>query len=50
MKTRTILPTKHRWWGFWAASERNGYEVQLVWTMASDALATILTIILAERR
>ena len=41
MKIRTILPTKDPLSGFWAASERNGYEVQLVWAMASDALSTI---------
>ena len=44
MKTRTILPTKDRWSGFWAASERNGYDVQLVWVMASAALVTIFAL------
>jgi hypothetical protein len=41
---RTILPTKNPSSGFWAASERNGYEVQSVWAMASDALATIFAL------
>jgi hypothetical protein len=41
---RTILPTKNPSSGFWAASERNGYEVQSVWVMASDALATIFAL------
>ena len=44
MTIRTILPTKDPLSGFWAASERNGYDVQLVWTMASDALATIFAL------
>jgi hypothetical protein len=44
MTIRTILLTKDPLWGFWAASERNGYEVQLVWAMASDALATIFAL------
>jgi hypothetical protein len=41
---RTILPTKNPSSGFWAASERNGYEVESVWVMASDALATIFAL------
>ena len=36
--------------GFWAASERNGYEVRLVWAMASDALARIFALTPAEVR
>lgn len=44
MTIRTILPTKVPSSGFWAASERNGYEVQLVWAMASDAVATIFAL------
>jgi hypothetical protein len=44
MTIRTILPTKDPLSGFWAASERNGYEVQLVWAMASDAVATIFAL------
>jgi hypothetical protein len=44
MTIRTILPTKDPSSGFWAVSERNGYEVQSVWVMASDALATIFAL------
>jgi hypothetical protein len=44
MTIKTILPTKDPLSGFWAASERNGYEVQSVWAMASDALATIFAL------
>ncbi len=44
MTIRTILPTRDPLSGFWAASERNGYEAQLVWAMASDALATIFAL------
>ncbi|MBK8174828.1 MAG: hypothetical protein IPK66_06025 [Rhodospirillales bacterium] len=36
--------------GFWAASERNGYEVQSIWAMASDALATIFALTPIEVR
>ena len=44
MTIETILPTKDPLSGFWAASERNGYEVQLVWAMASNAVATIFAL------
>jgi hypothetical protein len=44
MTISTILPTKDPSSGFWAVSERNGYEVQSVWVMASDALATIFAL------
>ena len=50
MTIRTILPTKDPLSGFWAASERNGYEVRLVWAMASDALARIFALTPAEVR
>ena len=44
MTIRTVLPTKDPLSGFWAASERGGYKVQLVWEMASDALAAIFAL------
>jgi hypothetical protein len=50
MTIRTILPTRDSLSGFWAASERNGYEVQLVWAMASEALATIFALTPTEVR
>ena len=50
MTIRTILPTMDSSSGFWAASERNGYEVQAVWAMASDALATIFALTPIEVR
>jgi hypothetical protein len=50
MTMRTILPTMNPSSGFWAASERNGYQVQSVWAMASDALATIFALTPIEVR
>ena len=50
MTIRTILPTMDPLSGFWAASERNGYEVQSVWAMASDALAMIFALTPIEVR
>jgi hypothetical protein len=41
---RAILPTKDPSSGFWAVSEHKGYEVQSVWIMASEALATIFSL------
>jgi hypothetical protein len=50
MTMRTILPTADPSSGFWAASERNGYQVQSVWAMASDALAMIFALTPTEVR
>ena len=50
MTIRTILPTADSLSGFWAASKRNGYEVDAVWAMASDALATIFALTPIEVR
>ena len=50
MTTRTILPTTDPSSGFWAASARNGYQVESVWAMASDALATIFALTPIEVR
>src|SRR5512144_1897346 len=50
MTTRTILPTTDPSSGFWAASERNGYAVQSVWAIASDAVATIFALTPIEVR
>jgi hypothetical protein len=50
MTIRSILPTKDPQSGFWAASERNGYEVDSVWAMASDALAMIFGLTPTEVR
>ena len=50
MMTRTILPTTDPSSGFWAASARNGYQVESVWAMASDALATIFALTPIEVR
>jgi hypothetical protein len=47
---RTILPTQDPLSGFWAASERNGYEVQSVWVLASEALATMFALKPSEVR
>ena len=50
MTIRTILPTGDPSSGFWAAGERNGYELEAVWVMASDALATIFALTPIEVR
>ncbi len=50
MTIRAILPTKDPLSGFWAASERNAYEVESVWAMASDALATVFALTPTEVR
>ncbi len=50
MTMKTILPTTNPSSGFWAASERNGYQVQSVWAMASDALAMIFALTPIEVR
>jgi hypothetical protein len=50
MTMKTILPTMDPSSGFWAASERNGYQVQSVWAMASVAVATIFTLTPTEVR
>ena len=47
---KTILPTIDPSSGFWAASERNGYQVQSVWAMASLAVATIFMLTPTEVR
>ena len=38
--SKTILPTANEIWGFWGTSGRNGYNQQMTWEAASDALAT----------
>jgi hypothetical protein len=40
MSTKTILPTNNTEWGFWGTAGRNGYDQQMTWEAASDALAT----------
>lgn len=41
MTTKAILPTRNPSAGFWAASQRNGYDTERVWAAASVALANI---------
>jgi hypothetical protein len=50
MTMRTILPPNDETSGFWAGSERNDYEVEAVWAMASDALAAIFALTPTEVR
>ncbi len=50
MTTRAILPTKNPRAGFWAASERNGYDAAYVWEAASDALASVFGLSPSEIR
>lgn len=40
MSTKTILPTQNETWGFWGTCRHNGYDQQMAWDAASDALAT----------
>ena len=39
-KTNTTLPTNNTEWGFWGGCDHNGYDQQMAWEAASDALAT----------
>lgn len=39
MTTKAILPTRNPSAGFWAASQRHGYDAERVWAAASVALA-----------
>jgi hypothetical protein len=41
---RVVLPTKHPSSGFWAVSERNGYDARSLWVMASNALANVFAL------
>jgi len=40
MHTKTILPTANEANGFWSTAGHNGYDQQMAWEAASDALAT----------
>jgi hypothetical protein len=40
MSTKTILPTNNTEWGLWGTAGRNGYDQQMTWEAANDALAT----------
>ena len=40
MNTRTILPTANEVWGLWGTAGHNGYDQEMTWEAASDALAT----------
>jgi hypothetical protein len=37
----SILPSRDRESGFWAATTRNGYDAEGVWAAASEALAAV---------
>ena len=50
MISRSVLPSRNRMSGFWAASERNGFDAEEVWAAASDALATVFDLQPAEVR
>jgi hypothetical protein len=50
MTTRAILPTRNPASGFWAASQRNGYDAESVWAAASEALASIFGLSPSEAR
>ena len=45
-----ILPSRARAAGFWAATTRNGYDAEVVWAAASDALATLFDLRPTETR
>jgi hypothetical protein len=38
--SKTILPTANKTWGFWGICGRAGWDQQMAWEAASDALAT----------
>lgn len=50
MKTRVILPARNPCAGFWAASQRNGYDAAAAWAAASGALASIFGLTPSEVR
>ena len=50
MKTEVILPARNPFAGFWAASQRNGYDVAAAWAAASRALARIFGLSPSEVR
>jgi hypothetical protein len=50
MTTQAILPTRNPAGGFWAASQRNGYDAESVWAAASEALANIFGLSPSEAR
>ena len=50
MTTRGVLPTRNPCAGFWAASQRNGYQAERVWAAASEALASIFELSPSEVR
>ena len=50
MTVRAILPTRNPCAGFWAASQRNGYDAASAWAAASGALANIFGLSPSEVR
>lgn len=50
MKIEAILPARNPLAGFWAASQRNGYDVAAAWAAASRALARIFGLSPSEVR
>jgi hypothetical protein len=44
------LASNNEHWGFWGTAARNGYEVQLCWNAAADALATAFDLAPSEVR
>lgn len=50
MTSSAVLPTKNPAAGFWAASQRNGYDAESVWAAASEALASIFGLSPSEAR
>jgi hypothetical protein len=50
MTIRAVLPTRNPCNGFWAASQRNGYEAERLWAAASRALASIFGLSPSEVR
>ncbi len=45
-----VLPTKDRRSGFWAVTERQGFDAQSVWAMTSAALAAVFALTPTEIR
>ncbi len=50
MANATVLPTNDPGSGFWAVSARNGYEPELLWTMASQAVSRAFALTPVEAR
>lgn len=45
-----LLPTANPAWGFWGTSDRNGYDKELTWEVAYDAISIAFDLTMQEVR